>query len=180
MKRYLSILGATAILCTASAAQSRPRKIVEQSTFNLGTDDPVVEHPVQLSDAELAALANDEMMKKELDQDPPISKLTREGLEAAVVHLHSPSERDLVVVGAGHPFLGANVGPFWVIRDLPSGPEVVLSVITLTLSIEKTSFNGVRNIEANAATGVDWISTDFRFDGKKYHVHKESSGPIGK
>ncbi len=145
----------------------------------MGDIGPVVKHPVTLSDAELAALANDEMMKQELDQDPPITKLTRRGLEASVVHLSGADERDLVVVGTGGPFIGANIGPFWVIRDLPAGPRVVFSTRALAMEIQKTSFGGLRNIEAFAATAEEGTTVDFRFDGKKYAEHEEKSGPLG-
>jgi hypothetical protein len=131
-----------------------------------------------LSDAELAALAKDDMMRKELDQDPPIPKLTREGLEATVVHLHSPNERDLVVVGSGAPFIGANVGPYWVIRDLPTGPEVVLSTIALGLDIQKTTSNGFRSVEASSATAGEVFTTTFHFNGEKYVVFQRGSERI--
>jgi hypothetical protein len=168
-----------ATLYASATAQSAKHAVREQRDFGLGMDGPVVNRPVTLSDAELAALAEDEMMRKELDQDPPILKLTRTGLETAVVHLHGSHERDLVIVGSGYPFMGANVGPFWVIRDLPTGPQVVLSTITLSLSIQKTSANGLRDIEAFAATAVEGSTTDFRFDGQKYVVRRSKSEPLG-
>ncbi len=177
--RPLSIIFAVATLCIVVAAQSKPHAVVDQSAFNLGADGPVVQHLVVLSDAELAALASDEIMKRELDQDPPIPKLTREGLEAPIVHLCGPNERDIVVVGSGLPFIGANIGPFWVIRDLPNGPQVVFSTIALSVEIQKTSSKGLRNIEAFAATAVNGTTVDFRFNGTKYFEYREKSGPLG-
>jgi hypothetical protein len=179
MKTILRFLIISA-LCTSAYTQSRPDQTVEQTTFNLGgVEDHVVQHPVVLTDPELAALAKDELMQKELDRKPPISKLTREGLEAAVVHLHGSQERDLVVVGSGRPFIGANVGPFWIIRDLPDGPQVVLSTIALSLEIQKSSFNSYRNIEALAATAVTGTTTSFRFDGKRYATYRGKSTNLG-
>jgi len=116
---------------SASVTSAQPRRSGEQESFGVGGDRPVVQHSVKLSDQELAALANDELVKQELDQDPPIPKLTREGLEAGVIHLGPPNERDLVVVGSGPPLMGANVGPFWIIRDLPTGPVVVVHAVCL-------------------------------------------------
>ena len=177
--RSLPVILAVAILCTSAVAQSKSHAVAEQRTFNLGADGPVVQHRVILSDAELAVLAGDEMMREELDQDPPIPKLTREGLEAAVVHLHGPEERDLVIVGSGRPFIGANIGPFWVIRGLATGPKVVFSTITLAITIQKTTFGGFRNIEAFAATAVEGTTVDFRFNSRKYVEYKEKSEPLG-
>jgi hypothetical protein len=178
MKTLANVL-LLAALCISATAQSKPSHATEQHSFGLGVDGPVVQHPVVLSDAELAALANDEMMRKELAQDPPIPKLTREGLEATVVHLHGPNERDLVVVGSSGPFIGGNVGPFWIIRNLPTGPQVVLSIITLSLSIQKTNSQGFRDIEASAATAVEGSTTSFRFNGKKYVIFQQKSYPLG-
>jgi hypothetical protein len=178
--RPLSIIFVLAALCIVSTAQSKPHPAAEQSTFNLGADDPLVQHPVLLSDSELSVLADDEIMHKELDHDPPILKLTREGLESGVIHLNGPSERDLVVVGSGAPFLGANIGPFWVIRDLPTGPQVVFSTIALGLTIQKTRFKGLRNIEAFAVSGWGTTIIDFRFNGRKYVNFRDRSKPQSK
>jgi len=175
MKSFFAGLLITTITCSCFSAQPKPKKEVEQQGFGLGMDGPVVEHPVALSDEELAVLANDELVKKELDQDPPIPKLTREGLEVGVIHLAGPNERDLVVVGSGSPFMGANVGPFWIIRDLPSGPVVVLHAITLSLSLRKSRTKGLRDIELFATTAVEGTTTVLHFDGAKYAFFKEWS-----
>ena len=168
------------LICATMTAQPKSTHISEQHVFNLGTDESAVQHSVVLSDAELAVLAQDDLMRQELDQDPPIAKLSREGLEAAVVHLGVPQERDLIVVGAGRPFIGANVGPFWVIRDLPTGPQVVLSVVTLALTIQNTRFHGLRNIEVFAATALEGSTTSFRFDGRKYISYRQSSKQLAR
>jgi hypothetical protein len=133
MKRVLASL---LIFCSVAAiAQSSSHGAGEQTIFNLGIDGPVVRHAVHLSGDELAVLAKDDLMREELDQDPPITTVTGEGLEVSAVHLFSKTERDLVVIGSGKPFIGANVGPFWIIRDLPEGPRVVLQAIALSLDI---------------------------------------------
>jgi hypothetical protein len=178
MKTILTLL-LLSFLCVTTMAQSKSAHLAEQYVFNLGVDEHVVRHSVALSDAELAVLAQDDLMRQELDQDPPIAKLSREGLEAAVVHLGVPQERDLIVVGSGRPFIGANVGPFWVIRDLPAGPQVVLSVITLALSLRNTRSHSLRDIEIFAATAVEGTTTVFRFDGGKYMMSTQRSKQLG-
>ena len=176
MTRIITISALILVCAAALQAQSRPGRVKEQLDFALEGE---VKHPVALTDAELAALAGDEIMKRELDRDPPITKLTRQGLEAAVVHLRGTDERDLVIIGSGWPYLGANVGPFWVIRDLPTGPQVVFSTIALQVTIQRTSFNGLRNIEAFAATGIEGTTANFRFNGTKYVKYREKSAPLG-
>ncbi len=175
MKTVQSMLVITA-LCLTASAQMNPGSASEQRFFNL---EDAVQNPVDLSDAELAALAADDLMSKKLGPAPPASKLTQEGLEATVVHLCGSGERDLVVIGNGEPFIGANVGPFWIVRDLPAGPAVVLSEISLGLTIETSRSNKCLNIEAFAATAVEGTTTDFRFNGQKYVVYKQKTAKLG-
>ena len=137
MKIVRNVLVLTA-LCVVASAQPNSKSTGEQRFFNL---EDSVQNRVELSAAELAALAKDDLMRTELDHDPPVPALTQEGLEATVVHLCGSSERDLVVIGNGAPFIGANVGPFWIIRDLPAGPVVVLGETSLSLAIETKRSN---------------------------------------
>ena len=180
MKTILNFL-LLPLVCATMTAQSKSARIPEQYVFNLGgVHEHVVRHSVALSDAEMAVLAKDSLMRQELNQDPPIARLSGEGLEAAVVHLGTPQERDLIVVGSGRPFIGANIGPFWVIRDLPTGPQVVLSVTTLALTIQNARFHGLRNIEVFAATVGEGFTTNFRFDGGKYMLYRQSSKQLAR
>jgi len=170
--RTIFILAALGI---AASAQSNSPSAAEQRFFNL---EDAVQHRVDLSDVELAALANDDLMLKQLGSAPAGSKLTQDGLEAAVVHLCGSAERDLVVIGDGAPFIGANVGPFWIIRDLPTGPVVVLGEISLGLTIETKRSNKCLNVEAFAATATAGITTDYSFNGNKYIVSKQKSAKL--
>ena len=162
-------------LGVVAPAQSNSNPAAEQRYFNL---EDSVQNRVDLSDAELAALANDDLMRKELNQDPPIPKLTQDGLEATMVHLCGSGERDLVVIGNGEAYAGANVGPFWIIRDLPMGPLVVLSEISLGLTIETKRSNKCLNVQAFAATAEVGTTTDFSFNGEKYVVSRQKSGKL--
>jgi hypothetical protein len=175
MKAIRNVLVVVA-LCAFAPAQSHSNPAAEQRNFNL---EDAVQKRVDLSDAELAALAQDDLMSQEMKNDPPIVTLTNEGLAATVVHLCGSAERDLVVVGDGAPFIGANVGPFWIIRDLPAGPAVVLSEITLGLTIQSSRSNRCLNVEAFAATAVEGTTTDFRFNGQKYVVYKQKTAKLG-
>lgn len=150
--------------------------VSEQQVFNVDLDGPVVQHPVVLSDAELDALTKDDLLRS---AHLP-AKLSRAGLETSVIHLGSPQERDLVVIGSGFPFMGANTGPFWIIRDLPTGPQVVLSVVALAIYTQNTRFHGFKNIEAFSATAVMGFTTVFRFDGGKYIAYRKSAKALGK
>ena len=174
MKVIRTFLVLAALGITASA-QLKPA--VEQRFFNI---EDAVKQRAELSDAELSVLASDDLMRSQLHLDGPIPKLTQEGLEAAEVHLCGSGERDLVVIGYGSQFAGANVGPFWIIRDLKTGPIVVLSEISLGLTIDTKRSNKCLNVQAIAATAAEATTTEFRFNGTKYVESKQASAPAGK
>jgi len=142
MKSVRSVLVLIA-LCVVAAAQSNSNPAAEQRYFNL---EDSVQNRVDLGDAELAALADDDLMRK-LRPDPSAPKLTQEGIEATVVHLCGSGERDLIAIGNGGGLEDANVGPFWIIRDLPAGPAIVLSETSLGLTIDTKRSNKCLNIE---------------------------------
>jgi hypothetical protein len=161
-----------AALGLAASAQPKSAAVVEQRFFNI---EDAVQHRADLSDAELSALASDDLMRSQLHLDGPAPKLTQDGLEAAEVHLCGAGERDLVVIGYGSQFAGANVGPFWIIRDLKTGPAVVLSEISLGLTIDTKRSNKCLNIEAIAATANQATTAEFRFNGEKYIASQQKS-----
>ena len=175
MKVIRNVL-ALATLCVVASAQSNSNPAAEQRFFNLENN---VRNHVDLSDAELAALASDDLMRRELSAAPSGSKLTRDGLATAVIHLCGSSERDLIVVGNGEPFKGANAGPFWIIRDLPAGPVVVLAETSLSLTIQTKRSNKCLNVEAFSATADNTTTTDYSFNGQKYVVSKQKTAKLG-
>lgn len=174
MKAIRSVLVLTA-LCVVASAQSNSNSAAEQRFFNL---EDAVQNQVDLSDAELAALAADDYFKGA--PQPQATKLTQDGLEATVVHLCGSGERDLVVLGDGEPYAAANVGPFWIIRDLPAGPAVVLSESSLSLTIEASRSNKCLNLETFKATATEGTTTDLRFNGQKYVVSKQKTAKLGR
>jgi hypothetical protein len=161
---------ALAAVCVVASAQQNSNPAAEQRYFNL---EDAVQNQVDLSDAELTALAADAYFKNA--SQSPTTKLTQDGLEATVVHLCGAAERDLVVVGYGSQFAGANVGPFWVIRDLTAGPAVVLSETSLGLTIQTRRSNKCLNVQAFSATAVEGTTTDFSFNGQKYVITGQKS-----
>jgi hypothetical protein len=158
--------------------QAQHRRLGDQSTFTTCAD-PTVRVPVLLTPSELLALANDDLMQQERDQDPPISAYTGQGLEAAVVHLLNSHEQDLIVIGSGRPFLGANVCPFWIIRDLPTGPIVMLHTLTLSLQVQASRTHSLRDISTSSANASTNTTTIFHFNGKEYVPARSRTRPNG-
>lgn len=159
----LNVIGAIALAQKPAA---------EQRYFNLVD---AVQHTEQLSDAELAALAGDDLIRTKYATAITDGKLTQEGLVAAAVHLCGSQERDLIVIGNGGSYATTYAGPFWIIRDLPAGPFVALSETSLSLSTDTKRSNKCMNIETFAVTATDGITTDYKFDGQKYVVSKQNS-----
>jgi len=170
MKRLTVSIAALSLFTCIAPGQPEKIDSTEQRSFGLGgLEDRVVRNPVQLSEADVEALSKDKLMQEELQQNPPVT-LSRKGLETAVVHLHGPHERDLVVIGSGAPYIGANIGPFWIVRELPGGPKVVFSVTALEISIRSTKHNGMDDVECFASTGRRGLDGSFRFNGQRYSL----------
>lgn len=162
-------------LAAVASAQSSSKSGAQQQFFNL---EDAVPHPEALSDAELAVLAKDNLMRKELGSTASGAALTQDGLEATAVQLCNSGERDVLVIGDGPPFKAAYVGPFWIIRDLPSGPVVVLAEPSLSLTIETKRSNKCLNVTAFAVTATEGITTQYKFNGTAYAVAKQSSAKL--
>jgi hypothetical protein len=158
-----------AAICVTASAQSKPQAAAEQRFFNI---EDAIQHRVELSDTELSLLAHDDLMRAQLHQE---ARIAQDGLEAAEVHLCGASERDLVIIGDGPQFSGANVGPFWIIRDLASGPMVVLSEVSLGLTIDTKRSNKCYNVEAIASTATQVTTTEFHFNGEEYTIFRQNS-----
>jgi len=145
----------------------------EQLSFEIGHGRSTVKHPVPLSDADLA-----EIRKVQSNQplfQPPfplksseIPVPTREGLEVGAVHLNGPEERDLVVIGSGRRYVTEKLAPFWVIREIPTGPKVVLAEWTHKLEVQPTKHRGMADLLTYRDTGMGGSVTAFEFNGFKY------------
>lgn len=155
----------------AALAQPKAKTPAQPRYFNLVN---AVQGPVELSDAELAVLANDDLMRK-FSPASAGSKLTQEGLEATVVPLCGADERDLIVIGNGGSYATTYTGPFWIIRDLPAGPKIVLAESSLSLSLDTKRSNKCLNVEAFAVTATEGITTEYKFNGQQYAVSKQTS-----
>ena len=160
------------ILAALGAVAPAQKPAADERYFNLVN---AVQSPAQLTDAELAALAGDDLMRTKFSAALAGGKLTQDGLMVGSVHLCGAEERDLVVIGNGGSYATTYAGPFWIIRDLPAGPVIALSEISLSISVETKKSNKCQNVEAFSVTSTDGITTDYKFDGQKYAQSKQTS-----
>jgi hypothetical protein len=156
----------------AQRAQAR-----EQNHFS--AEDEGVQKPVPLPEDVLAILRKDDTVKGALeDSNLPPDRLPQSWFSASSIHLSSPDQADLIVMGQP-PVTGANVTTFWVFRATPHGYLVVMAAAPAhDLIVTNTRSNGYRNIELWSLTAVKLSTVACRFDGEKYVVYRRKSSEI--
>jgi hypothetical protein len=158
------------VLIGAPTADNKPRK--EQSLF--GAEDETVDRPVKVSDSTLEVLRKDEWVLQFLKmENKSPDQLSSESFLASEIHLDGPRENDLIVTGIGR--LRGNVATFWVFRNLPEGPQLVLKTTSQSLLVQSARWKGFRNISAASPIAGYSVETFFRFDGKKYQQFRRKS-----
>jgi hypothetical protein len=93
---------------------------------------------------------------------------------AAVVHLVSPNERDLVVIGVC-PMCGAGLGWFWVVRSAYTDPKVVLFAPGTSLELLESRTGGMRDVRSEWLGASQRSEAIYHFDGSNYKLWKETS-----
>ena len=172
----LALFLLSTVAAASSTAQAPSGEGHEQTSFS--AEDEGVKNPVPVPQDVLLLLAKDDYVRDTMKYtDPPVKAPPQDWFSASVIHLGASGEEDLVVQAKG-PLRGANVDMFWVIALTSSGPVIVLNAPTHNLMVMKTKWNGHRNIELLSATAVECSTTVLRFNGSKYEVYRDKSGPI--
>lgn len=155
------------VICDAAVGQGKTKRVhSEQRHFSAEVDS--MENPVPIPDDVLSILKKDEGVLNILESDGiPSTSLSLLWFTAAAVHLHSPSQTDLIVMGIGE-LRGGNVNRFWVFRSAAHGYELVLNDSTHDLFVKNTRWKGYRDIELVSMTAVDVSTTLCRFNGHEY------------
>ena len=148
----------------------------EQVVFS--AEDKGVKRPASIPKEVLTLLEKDEDVRTALaNENIPDEKMPPSWFSASVIHLSSPSERDLVVMGEGS-LRGANVITFWVFCPTARGYELVLAASAHDLIVKNSRWKQYRNIELVSMTAREISSVLFRFDGKRYTEFKSTSEHI--
>jgi len=88
---------------------------------------------------------------------------------ARVISLGTKGERDLIVMGKG-PMTGADNSWFWIVRQGPQSPNVVLWAGANSIIVLKTKTHGLRNIESDWCSAAFCESKRYKYNGTKYIV----------
>lgn len=92
---------------------------------------------------------------------------------AAEVHLFSPNETDLLIVG-NTPIAGANNGWFWAIRLAHKNPKVVLFTTGYAVEVMGSQTNGYQNLRSTWSNPNGTETKIYKFDGVKYRLCKDT------
>ncbi len=159
----IALLSAGAVVDLPQVAQPLPG---EQTQFS--AEDEAVKRPVAIPDDVMGLLAQDPYVhRRMLHEDSPLKQPPASWYSASVTHLAGPDEKDLVVEAEGE-LAGANVTNFWIFRQLPGGAQLVLNGPAHDLTIMRSRWNGLREIELESATATKFHRVVLRFDGARY------------
>ena len=178
MKVRVLIFGACLIATTTAwaGAQGNHQASPEQTHFS--AEDVTLKKPVPVPNDVLALLKAEKLVRDALEnKNVPDGNVPVSWFSASAVHLSSRPVADLVV-RAEPPLAGANIDYFWIFRKTGAGHELVLGAPAHDLEIRTHRSNGYREIEMSAETASTFHSVLFRFNGKRYVVHREKTEPI--
>lgn len=167
----------TAFLSPNPVLSQAPRKIGpgEQTTF--GSEEEKFERPVTLSTEARAALAGERSIADVLkDEGLKAETMPEDWFMASEVHLSSPEEADLVVMG-DKIARGAYTTAFWVLRHSPTGYKVIFRADAHDLDLLKSRTNGLCDISITIVNLHGEYSAEYGFDGTTYKIAKRKWAP---
>lgn len=137
-----------------------------------------IQHPVSLSPEVLKALLASHPAKETFDilndserHDP--SQL----FQAGEVHLSSPAEVDLVVIGLRQMRSVENRW-FWIVRSAHNNPEVILFSGGDSLEVTDRKTHGYKDIRVVWMSPLETETTVYQFDGRRYEMRNADNFKI--
>ena len=148
----------------------------EQRQFS--AEDETVKNPILIPQSIREILVSDRMVRDAADYDHiSPERFPASWFLASAVHLGGNYEDDLVLIGQG-PLRGANITQFWVFHRVANGYKLVLQASAHDLTVSKTIWNRLHEIELLSATATRVHTVLLRFDGERYRVSRDRWGPI--
>lgn len=175
MKEILTVLLVTLFGTFVGAPQNRGAHQDEQRAFSMEQEIVPVRVPVTLPDGALRVLAEDTAVSSCLkDQIPPDMKPAPTWFLASKIHLDDRDEADLIVSTSQKTpcFLGPYTSRFWVLRENEKGYDLVLAVDAHDLTVLRSKWMGLYEIETSVSNLHGTRTSVFRFDGKKYWLRE--------
>ena len=197
LRRLSWFLALVALLDAASA--QKPVKDAQGEQTSFGADwepnETFIEKPVEIPSGALQVIT-DSLARGTLNclnaHKVSPDRLPLPWFAGSEIHLDGPDEIDLIVQPNlpkidGHevPFdegagclLGANVGPFWVIRKNPSGRySLLLETCALGLKVLDSRTNFYRDIQTGASTAITTTMIVYKMAVAQYQIAEKKTEP---
>ena len=91
-------------------------------------------------------------------------KRLKQTSNADYINLNNDNKPDLIVIGD----LGANIGGFWIFRNIKNRWQLILETRTHSLDILKTKTNGYYRINITAMSAVTLWESVYKFNNENY------------
>lgn len=188
--RNLIPLVAIVGVCASVTASQNPRSVARQEQTHFSAEQAdvgvPVQRPVDLPDSALQVLRTDKRVAICRGEENLPNGIPARWFIASEIHLDGPDEVDLIVQPRmidenpteNRCLFGANIAPFWVLRQAPPGYTLVLEIDAHDLKVRATRSKGYRDIAAYAGFGGNEHSVLYKFDGKKYESYQRKSEPV--
>jgi hypothetical protein len=159
------------VVLVARGQEAHPA--AEQKLFS-ASDSPI-QHPVTLSPDVLRVLLASQTAKETFAVLNDSQKANPAQLfQAGEVHLSSPDQVDLVVIGLG-PMKGADAGWFWIVSSARKNPQVILFGGGDSLEVLDTKTKNYKDIRIVWSSSFETETTTYQFDGSIYQMRKANN-----
>jgi hypothetical protein len=162
----------------------------EQTTFGFEWEPGDIRKPVEVPDTALQVL-RDTLSRGPLNcikgKGTTPDQVPASWFVASEIHLDGPDEVDLIVVPNGPRMsklppaasclLGANVGPFWVLRRVGGRYMLLLETYALRLDVLDSRTNSYRDIQTVASTAVTSTTIVYKMAVAQYQLAGKKSEP---
>jgi hypothetical protein len=174
LRRRLIALSTGFLFSFTSVGHAQHASPREQTVFQLEVE---MERPVPLPEQALRILSREKRIAICMEHDNISPKqVPASWFVASQIHLDGASKADLVVQARqerdpqldNRCLFGANIGPFWVLRNSDRGYELVLQTDALGIDILSSRTKDYCDIRGIRVTAGKTISVVFRFDGAVY------------
>jgi hypothetical protein len=135
-----------------------------------------VQNPVEIPESIIELLLRVESIDSQSCSGS--SEKLRECLVASRAHLGSEKFGAVFIIMGRGKLRGANVTPFWVIKDGQEGPEILLRTTALEIGIKGTGTGRVADVYSISATANHIDTTLYRYREGTYQAIQTKSEPI--
>jgi hypothetical protein len=177
MKLWIGVTYALFVIALGAASSQQNSTVTSASEQLHFSAKDHVQKAVKIPNEVLLDLKKDKLVKAMASQGntDDVSSL----LSGSTIHLNSPDEQDLVVVGRGglvDTFIGTTV--FWIYRPSRTGYEMIFTTYGGELTVNDSRTKGYRDLVAvtpnSTLDGPRIHQVQYQFDGKQYLAASET------